>query len=142
RIFARFCTVVNRPEWAADPRYANNTQRRAARPELVARIDAVLRTRTRHEWLAAFEAAGVPAGPINTVADLAADDALIDRGLFFSIPTNGQPVPQVGTGWHLDGAPNGSPSPPPRLGADTQRILKDWAGIEVDRRGAPREADG
>jgi hypothetical protein len=40
----------------------------------VARIQEVLRTRTRAEWLQAFAAAGVPAGPINTVADLAADE--------------------------------------------------------------------
>jgi crotonobetainyl-CoA:carnitine CoA-transferase CaiB-like acyl-CoA transferase len=126
RIFARFCAVVDRADWSADPRYCDNRQRRAHRRELVEQIQAVLRTQPRRHWLAAFEAAGVPAGPINTVAEVAADEDLVDRGLFFSIRGSGAPIPQVGTGWHLDGAPNGSASTPPRLGADTDRILAAW----------------
>ena len=122
--------MAGRPDWADDPAYSDNQARRERRPELVARIQEVLRTRTRADWLEAFAAAGVPAGPINTVADLARDDELLDRGLLFSIPVDGAaPIPQVGTGWHLDGAPNGDATAPRPLGADTDDVLQRWAGL-------------
>ena len=130
RTFQRFCQVSGRPEWADDPAYADNRARRERRPELVSRIQEVLRTRTRAEWLEAFAAAGVPAGPINTVADLAEDEDLLERGMLFSIPVDGaSPIPQVGTGWQLDGAPNGGATAPRPLGADTDDVLQRWAGI-------------
>src|SRR5947207_2402012 len=122
--------LAGRPEWTEDPADRDNQARRECRPELVARIQEVLRTRTRTEWLEAFAAAGVPAGPINTVADLARDDDLLDRGTLFSIPVDdASPVPQVGTGWHLDGAANGGATAPRPLGADTDDVLQRWAGL-------------
>jgi crotonobetainyl-CoA:carnitine CoA-transferase CaiB-like acyl-CoA transferase len=142
RTFQRFCQVTGRPEWADDPAYADNRARRERRPELVARIQEVLRTRPRAEWLEMFAAAGVPAGPINTVADLAADDELLDRGMLFSIPVDGAaPIPQVGTGWHLDGAPNGGSTAPRPLGADTDDVLRRWAGLAPAEIAALRAAD-
>jgi crotonobetainyl-CoA:carnitine CoA-transferase CaiB-like acyl-CoA transferase len=130
RTFQRFCQVAGRPEWADDPAYGDNQARRERRPELVARIQEVLRTRTRAEWLEAFAAAGVPAGPINTVADLARDEEMLHRGMLFSIPAEGATaIPQVGTGWHLDGAPNGGATAPRPLGADTDDVLQRWAGL-------------
>ncbi len=133
RIFARFCAAIERPEWVDDPRHATNTTRREHREELVEAIQEVLRTRGRAEWLARFEQHEVPAGPINTVAEVTADEALIERGLFYAIPTPAgeHDVPQVGTGWHLDGAPNGRVRRPPALGADTADVLAAWAGIEA-----------
>lgn len=142
RTFQRFCQAAGRPEWADDPAYANNQARRERRPELVARIQEVLRTRTRAEWLEAFAAAGVPAGPINTLADLARDDELLDRGTLFSIPVGGAtPIPQVGTGWHLDGAPNGGATAPRPLGADTDDVLQRWAGLAPAEIADLRRAD-
>ncbi len=140
RIFGRFCALVGRSDWAANPDYADNQARRARRPELVELIQKVLLERPRTEWLAAFEEAGVPAGPINTVADVAADPAFVERGLLFSIEADGRhPIPQVGTGWHLDGAPNGAASAPPRLGADTEAILSGWAGLRSENVDALRD---
>ena len=130
RTFRRFCEVAGRPDWADDPAYLDNRSRRERRAKLVARIQEVLRTRTRAEWLEAFAAAGVPAGPINTVADLAVDEGLLERGMLFAIPVQGaSPIPQVGTGWHLDGAPNGGATAARALGADTDDVLCRWAGL-------------
>ena len=75
----------------------------------------------------------MPAGPINTVADLAEDEELLERGMLFSIPVEGaSPIPQVGTGWQLDGAPNGGATAPRPLGADTDDVLQRWAGITAE----------
>jgi crotonobetainyl-CoA:carnitine CoA-transferase CaiB-like acyl-CoA transferase len=133
RIFARFCAAIERPAWAEDPNHQSNATRRQHREELVEAIQEVLLARSRADWLALFEEHEVPAGPINTVAEVVADDAFVERGLFYAIPTadGDHDVPQVGTGWHLDGAPNGRIRRPPVLGADTAEVLAAWAGIEA-----------
>src|SRR5882762_1418208 len=137
RTFSRFCQVTGRSDWLDDPGHADNQVRRQRRSDLVARIQEVLRTRSRAEWLEAFAAAGVPAGPINTVADVAVDDGLLERGMLFSLRVDAGPsIPQVGTGWHLDGAPNGGASAPRPLGADSDDVLHRWAGL------APAEIAG
>lgn len=123
-IWKRFWRAVGEPEMAEDARYATNKQRRAARPELVARIAAILKEKPRAHWLALFEQAGVPAGPINRLDEIAADPELIKRGLFYRLGK----APQVGTGVQVDGAANAPRNAPPRLGADTDAVLREVAG--------------
>ena len=76
--FRRFCAVTGlapRPEWAT------NAGRLEHKPALFAAIEALTRLRTKADLLAACEAAGVPAGPINTVAQAFADPQVIARGM-------------------------------------------------------------
>ena len=126
RIFQRFCEAVGRPEWVREERYSTNARRRAVREELVGMIQEVLRQRTRREWLELFLARGVPAGPINGLESLLEDPHLRERGLFYAIPSDRGPIPQVGSGWRLDGRPNGYASPPPRLGEHSEEVLSRW----------------
>jgi len=123
-IWKRFWQAVGEPAMAEDRRYASNQQRRAARPELVAKIAAVLKTRKRAEWLALFEKGGVPAGPINRLDEIAADPELAARGLFYRVGD----IPQVGTGIQIDGAANAPRNMAPRLGADTEAVLRELLG--------------
>ncbi len=131
-IFLRFCEAVERPEWTRDSRFASNPERRAVREELVALIQAELVKRPRAEWLERFRASGVPAGPINRVDEVLAEEQLAARGLFYQVPGEPDPVGQVGTGWHLDGAANGYRLPPPALGADTQEVLSQRLGMGAE----------
>ena len=71
RLWAKCAAVLGHAEWATDPRYATGPQRNAHRPELVEMIAAVVCTRSRAEWLAAFEAVGVPVAPVNDIGELA-----------------------------------------------------------------------
>jgi crotonobetainyl-CoA:carnitine CoA-transferase CaiB-like acyl-CoA transferase len=73
----------------------------------------------------------VPAGPINAVDEVVRDPELLARGLFYAVPSGSSPIPQVGTGWLLDGRPNGCRLPPPRLGADSEAVLEEWLGMEA-----------
>ena len=86
RLWAGGAAVLGRPEWAADPRYATGPQRNAHRPELVAAIAAILRTRPRASWLAAFAAVGVPAAPVNDIGELARSEQLAALGLLQAMP--------------------------------------------------------
>jgi crotonobetainyl-CoA:carnitine CoA-transferase CaiB-like acyl-CoA transferase len=125
-IFKRFWTAVGEPDVATDPDYATNTQRRAERPALVARIAKILLTKRRDEWLALFVAARVPAGPINRLDEVAADSGLRARNFLYAVERNGVRVPQVGLGIAFDGHNEQCVKPAPRLGEDTDAVLRGW----------------
>ena len=132
-LWRRFWHAVGRPEVLEDSRYQDNGSRRAHRAELVAEIQALLSTRPRADWLALFAQAQVPAGPINRIDQVCADEALLARGLLYRIDrAAGPPVPQVNTGIHIDGAANDPHRPPPALGADTELVLRELLGYDDD----------
>ena len=130
-IWQRFWQAVGQPEQGADPRYASNADRRAARAEIVAGIQRILKTRPRDEWLRVFMQAKVPAGPVNSVDDLARDPELIARGLLYTADSGGRRVPQVGLGIGVDGSNATYRLPPPKLGEHTAAVLRDWLGYDV-----------
>ncbi|MBV8169602.1 MAG: CoA transferase, partial [Alphaproteobacteria bacterium] len=100
----------------------------------VDRIQTLLRTRPRDQWLEKFRAARVPAGPINRVDEVAADPVLQARGLLYRLDTDdGRAIPQVGTGFLLNGQPNRPRSAPSRLGADTHAVLRDLLGYDAEK---------
>ncbi len=71
--FAKFCDVAGRPDLACDPLYAKNQDRVRHRAQLVPILEALMKTRTKADWLAALEAAKVPCGAINNLAEVFAD---------------------------------------------------------------------
>jgi len=64
-----FCEVVELPELGTDERYRANHQRAAARDELAARVEPVLRTRPCHEWETLLVEKGVPAAAVQSCLD-------------------------------------------------------------------------
>ena len=129
-IWKRFWEAVGEPAQGANPRYASNEQRRAARAEIVAAIQALLKTRPRNEWLKLFAQAKVPAGPVNSVDDLVRDPELIARGLVYAAASDGRRVPQVGLGIGVDGSSASFRRAPPKLGEHTEAVLRDWLGYD------------
>ena len=94
--FRRFCGVVGLP--ADDPCYASNALRLQHRDPLFAEIEAATRTFAQADLLARLEAAGVPAGPINTVAQAFADPQVVARGMRIDARRpDGSTVPGVRT---------------------------------------------
>ncbi len=79
--FGRFCGVVGLEGLPGDPQFATNSDRLANRAALTAHIEAALVGWTSGDLLAALEAAGVPAGPINTIEQALGDPQVRDRGL-------------------------------------------------------------
>jgi crotonobetainyl-CoA:carnitine CoA-transferase CaiB-like acyl-CoA transferase len=129
-IWRRFWSVLERPDIAADPRYATNADRREHRAELVELIAPVLRRRPRAQWLAIFAEHNVPSGPINRVDEVTSDAALIDSGLFYGVDRGGVRIPQVGLGIKFDGQAEACALAPPKLGADTQQVLQEWLELQ------------
>src|SRR3546814_5910096 len=68
RLWKRFCEgVIDRPDMVDDPRYRTLSERIARRDEITAFLRDLFVTRTRAEWLARFNAAGVPGGAVRAV---------------------------------------------------------------------------
>ncbi len=124
-IWKRFWLAVGQPDQAQGEDVATNAARRQNRSEIVKRIQAVLLTKPRAEWLDAFGKAKVPAGPIYRVDEVVEDPHFRDRSLFFKISRNGHDLPQVGIGIHLNGETASYYAPPPRLGEHSEQVLRE-----------------
>jgi formyl-CoA transferase len=125
--FVRFCEAIRAPELAADPRFATNALRQAARPKLVRAIEGHLQTDTREQWLQRFEQFGIPAGPILGIDEAFASPLATERDMMVEIehPRSGR-IRQVGAPWKIDGASSPIRIPPPLLGQHTSEVLRDW----------------
>ncbi len=139
--FRRFCEVAGISELADDPRYATNSARVAHRKGLVERLEAILRTRTRAEWLQALEPAGVPCGPINDIAEVFQDPQVQSRGLArqYRRP-DGSTVPGVANPIRYSATPIADAPAAPQLGADTFSVLQEWLRMDADEIRQLREA--
>jgi crotonobetainyl-CoA:carnitine CoA-transferase CaiB-like acyl-CoA transferase len=124
--FVRFCEAIHDAELAADPRYATNALRQAARSDLIGAIESHLREGTRSEWLARFEQFGIPAGPILDIAEAFASPLATEREMRVKIehPKAGQ-INQVGAPWKIDGHSSPIRKPPPLLGQHTAEVLRE-----------------
>lgn len=122
--FARFCAVLGAPELAQAADYATNPARVANRAVLVPKLTALTMTFARDDLLAALEAKGVPAGPINTVSQVFEDPQVKARGLRVDLAeAGGGTIPAVASPIVLDGERQVAKSASPRLGADTEAVL-------------------
>jgi crotonobetainyl-CoA:carnitine CoA-transferase CaiB-like acyl-CoA transferase len=128
--FAKFVRVLGRPELAQDERFRTNSDRVKNRDVLVPLLTDLLLRTTRDALLAALAPAGVPAGPINTVADVFADPQVVARKMRVDLPApaaRGGAVPTVRSPILLDGEPLVAERPSPRLGEHTDDVLNDPA---------------
>ena len=129
--FRRFCAVVGRPEWAEDPRFASNAARVAHRVELVALIRQRTVFRTTADWMAELEAAGVPCGPVNDLAQVFADPQVQARGLRVELPHGlGGSLAQVASPLRLSDSPVDYRNAAPLLGADSEAVLRRLLGLD------------
>ncbi len=139
-IWKRFWDIVGHPDIADLPEYKSNADRRVKRSEIARRIQEILKTKPRAHWLGQFRSGRVPAGPINRVDEVAADESLRLRGMFYRLEEDGREIPQVGTGIIIDGEANVPRSAPPRLGAHTQSVLQSLLGYSEDQLAALKSA--
>lgn len=79
--YQRLCGLLGLEEMAFSPEYLTNADRIANRPEMIARLMVQTEKRTKAELLVACESQGVPAGPINDMAEVFADPQVVARGM-------------------------------------------------------------
>lgn len=113
--FAALADTLGIPEICTDPRFGSNPDRVAHREALCALLAEAFRTRGADHWYAALTKAGVPAGPINDLAEAFAYAEQL--GLAPTVPVPGSATPQVANPLTLSATPVSYRSAPPRLGS-------------------------
>jgi formyl-CoA transferase/CoA:oxalate CoA-transferase len=132
-LWRRYAAAVGRQDLADDERYASNPSRVALRETLIPLLEDIMRTRTTDEWVAALDAAGVPAGPIQTVDQAVQDPQVLARNMVADLvhPSAG-PMKVVGCPVRLTRTPPSVRTAPPTLGQETDQILTEL-GYGADR---------
>jgi len=131
RQFARLAEICGHPEWAGDARFATNAARVANREEIVRLVSECTRRKPADEWFEKLEAAGIPAGPINTISQALADVQAQHRRMvrtMAGLSVMGSPV-------RIDGDRADSDLPPPALGEHTNDVLAEYLqdASEIER---------
>ena len=120
--FAAVCAVMGQ-DWIADERFATNPQRVKNRAELVPLMQAVFMSKERDAWLGLFDAASVPCGPINNIAEAVAMPQVAAREMVVGLNKAEVQMNVLGSPVKLSGTPVQYHSAPPDLGQDTVSVL-------------------
>jgi len=124
--FARFCAVIGREEMATDERFSTNKARVGNLDVLWPMIQEALAQRDASDWVAALDAAGVPAGPINMIPEILQDPQIQHRQMVRHIPHPAAgTVPQVVSPMRFQESELSFGTPPPMLGEHTETILRE-----------------
>jgi crotonobetainyl-CoA:carnitine CoA-transferase CaiB-like acyl-CoA transferase len=119
--FSRFCEVLGSAQIATDGRFATNELRVNHREVLVPLLAAAIRQRRRDELLAALELRQIPAGPVNSLAEVFADPQVVARGMRIDI----EQIPSIRTPIVFSDAQLALGRPAPRLGEHTDEVLRE-----------------
>jgi crotonobetainyl-CoA:carnitine CoA-transferase CaiB-like acyl-CoA transferase len=134
RQFAACADCVGKPELAKDSRFERNSDRVEHRELLVQVLSEVFSTRTTSSWLQQLSDAGVPAGPVNSVADVFTEAYAAERGLVRTLKHALDPeLPTVANPVGFSRTPVCYGSAPPTLGQHTNEILKEWLSYSDDK---------
>ncbi len=138
--YARFCQIAGRPDLAQDPRFAKNRDRVTHRALLVPQLAAIMKTRIKADWLEALEAAKVPCGAINNLAEVFDDPQVRARGMVtrWKHPLKSD-LKLVASPLKLEKTPVRTDLPPPLLGQHTDEVLGELLGCTPQQIAALRD---
>ena len=128
-LFRKFCEAAGCAELAKDPRFATNGKRVENRSEITRLLQELFLTRTKREWTDLLDAAGVPNGPINDVAQVFQEPQVRARGVRIELqhPVAGT-LPMVASPMRFSGTALEYTLPPPLLGQHTDEVLGTLLG--------------
>ena len=122
--FRRFVAVLGSPELAHDARFQTNRLRVQHREQLIPLLQARMLERDKADWLQRLETEGVPAGPINSVAEVFAEPQILAREMRVNVPHPLNPdLELVGNPIKLSRTPVAYMSAPPTLSQHTESLL-------------------
>jgi formyl-CoA transferase/CoA:oxalate CoA-transferase len=125
-LWERLCKIVDRPDLVADPRFATNADRVRHAAAIEAELVPIFQGRPAAEWIAACEAEGIPAGPVNRLDAAYADPQARAREMVVELdhPTAGLHR-VLGIPVKLSATPGAIRGPAPVLGQHTEAVLRE-----------------
>jgi len=128
-LYRKFCEAAGCQELATDARFATNGKRVENRAELTRLLAAIFKKRTKRQWLDLLEAAGVPNGPINDVAQVFEEPQVKARAVRIELPhAAGAKLPLVASPMRFSETPIEYRQAPPLLGEHTDEVLRTLLG--------------
>ena len=129
-----FCAAIDHVELVDDDRYVTGWGRTQHYDELIPVIEAAMRQRTTAEWVEILSEMGVPVGPVQDIAQVAADPQIAHRGMFVELdhPALG-PTMFTGNPMKLSRTPGGPPRLPPNLGQHSAEVLAELLGLSGEQ---------
>ncbi len=126
RLWTRLCEALGQPAWLENPGWQDAAGRSEHRAAINAAIEAVTETQPSAHWLALFEQAGIPAGPINRIDQTFADPQVAHLGMAAPVehPRLGA-IELVRSPLNLDGVPQAIRTATPEAGAHTDEVLAE-----------------
>jgi len=123
----RIAVVLGHPEWCDDPRFISNSARMQNLGALTEAMRPILATRTRTEWIAAFDAAGVPAGPVHSIGEALEHPQTRARRMVVDVdhPQAGR-THALGCPVHFSATPTRVDRAAPLLGQHTRDVLREY----------------
>jgi crotonobetainyl-CoA:carnitine CoA-transferase CaiB-like acyl-CoA transferase len=135
RLFEAFCRAIERPDLAADARFASIRDRMRHRATLVTAIETTTGGAPRAHWLTRLDAAGVPAGPINSYAEALVDPQTSARHMVVDLEHPGAgPIKALGVPLKLSDTPGAVERAAPLLGQDNGDVLTELGYSEAEQR--------
>jgi formyl-CoA transferase len=135
RLFADLAALLGHPEWSGMAEFADTSARVRNRAGLIARIEAVTAAQPKTHWLEAFEARGIPCGPINTYPEAFADPQVQSRHMVVALdhPTLGH-MRTLGSPIKMSDTPPLVERRAPLLGEHTGEVLREAGYSDEDIR--------
>ncbi|GAB4192234.1 MAG: CoA transferase [Thalassobaculales bacterium] len=126
RNWLRLTEALERPDLAADPRFADNLARMTHLAALEEALTPLFAARSTADWLARLEAAGVPAAPVRSIGEMLEAPQTLARDMVIEVDHAALgPVKSLGTPVKIDGRTRPGRRGAPRLGADTAAVLAE-----------------
>jgi len=132
----RIADVLGHSEWRNDARFATNAARMANIDALTAAMNKVISARSRSDWIEAFDAAGVPVGPVHTIGEALEHPQTRARGMVIDLHhVQAGTTKALGCPLHFSRTPTVVPRPAPMLGEHTREVLREFGyqDMEIDR---------
>ena len=136
-----FCATIGLCDIIDDSRFDTPASRTAHHDDLEPLINEAMAKRTTADWLREFDAIGLPCGPLNNIAQAAAQPQVKARDMLVEVghPAIGR-LPLANTPVKLSRTPGGIRGPSPSLGADTGAVLRELLSLSDDEIAALRAA--
>jgi crotonobetainyl-CoA:carnitine CoA-transferase CaiB-like acyl-CoA transferase len=123
----RIAKLLGHEEWIEDPRFIDGATRLANRQELADLMTLQLRHKTVAQWVSELDAAGIPAGPVNNVAQALENEQTKAVGMVIDVNhPGGKKGRAIGSPLHINGTSLAKTDAPPKVGQHTKTVLKEF----------------